>query len=165
MAHPKETRQAVRKAYVEDRMPLTQAAQLQGVRYETARRWKADARGSGDDWDRARMADRIASGGLGDLTAAVLDDFIRLFQGTLEALRSHEGDPILRAEAISRLSDAYAKTVKAAGATNPELSKLGTALEVTKHLAQFVRQEYPQHTEAFLEILEPFGERLSEIYG
>lgn len=165
MAHAKEVKQAVRKAYVEGRVPLTQAAAMHDVRYETARRWKALARQRGDCWDNARMADRISSGGLGDLTAAVLDDFIKLFQTTLEALRDHKGDPIERAEAISRLSDAYTKTVKAAGATSPELAKLSIALDVCKHLAEFIRRHHKQHTEAFLEILEPFGEYLSELYG
>lgn len=165
MAHSQEVRQAVRKAYVEGRVPLTQAASMHDVRYETARRWKTLARGSGDCWDHARMADRISTGGLGDLTAAVLDDFIKLFQTTLTALRDHNGDPIERAEAISRLSDAYTKTVKAAGATSPTLAKLSIALDVCKQLAEFIRRHHPQHTDAFLEILEPFGAHLSELYG
>ena len=55
--------------------------------------------------------------------------------------------------------------MKAAGATSPELAKLAIALDVTKQLAEYIRQHYPHHTEVFLEILEPFGERLSEIYG
>ena len=103
MAHSTETRQAVRKVYVEGRVPLTQAATMHQVRYETARRWKAQARERGDCWDNARMADRISNGGMGDLTAAVLDDFIRLFQTTLEALRTHNGNPIEG----PRPSDAY----------------------------------------------------------
>lgn len=165
MAHSEQSKAAVRKAYVEGRVPLTQAAAMHQVRYETARRWKSLAREKGDSWDNARMADRISNGGLGDLTAAVLDDFIRLFQTTIDDLRTHKGDPIERAEAISRLSDAYAKTVKAAGATSPDLAKLAIALDVTKLLAEYIRHKHPQHTEAFLEILEPFGEHLSKVYG
>lgn len=165
MAHSPEVRQAVRTAYVEGRVALTQAAAMHGVRYETARRWKAQAQTKGDNWDNARMADRLSQGGLGDLTSVVLDDFIKLFQTTLEALRNHKGDPIEAAEAISRLSDAYAKTVKAAGATSPELAKLAIALEVTKHLAEFIRNHHAHALEVFLEILEPFGEYLSGIYG
>jgi hypothetical protein len=165
MAYPKECRIAVRKTYVEGRVPLTQAAAMHQVGYETARRWKALARAKGDCWDNARVADRISNGGLGDLTAAVLDDFIRLFQTTLKDLRTHNGAPIERAEAISRLSDAYAKTVKAAGATSPDLAKLAIALDVTKQLAEYIRNNHPQHTEVFLEILEPFGEHLSKVYG
>lgn len=47
-----------------------------------------------------------------------------------------------------------------AGRNNLELS-----MDVVRHLSGFVRETYPQHAAAFLEILEPFGDRLVEIYG
>ncbi len=45
------------------------------------------------------------------------------------------------------------------------LDKLALALEVMRHRGDFVRDEYPQHAEALLEVLEPFGERLAGLYG
>lgn len=42
---------------------------------------------------------------------------------------------------------------------------LEISMDVLKHLSGFVRENHPQHAAAFLEILEPFGDRLVEIYG
>lgn len=42
---------------------------------------------------------------------------------------------------------------------------LEISMDVMRHLSAFVRESYPQHAAAFLEILEPFGDRLVEIYG
>jgi hypothetical protein len=44
-------------------------------------------------------------------------------------------------------------------------SNLQLAGDVVRHLSAFVRETYPQHAAAFLEILEPFGDKLVEIYG
>jgi hypothetical protein len=38
-------------------------------------------------------------------------------------------------------------------------------MDVVRRLSGFVRDGYPQHAQAFLEILEPFGDRLIEWYG
>lgn len=165
MAHGADLKAAVRASYVQDRQNLKAAARLNKVSYETARSWKAAARKKSDDWDRARTAVRLADSGLGELTRVVIEDFVHLFQSTLQALKTSQADPIMRAEAISRLSDAYQKTVKAAGATSPELARFSIAMDVLQELSRFVRERFPHHSEAFLEILEPFGERLTELYG
>lgn len=165
MAHSAETQARLRQLYVFERQAMRQATTSLGVAYDTGRRWKAQARVRGDDWDKARTAARIASGGLGSLTEAIIEDFVLLFQSTITALKNSEGSPIERAEAISRLSDAYAKTVKAAGCTNPELARLGIALETIKLLGDFVSERFPQHAQAFLEIMEPFGAHVSQHYG
>lgn len=166
MAHSAQVQARLRQTYVYERQNLKQASETAGVGYETARRWKRRALEAGDDWDKARAAARLGAGGLGTLTEAVIEDFVLLFQSTISALKTGEhGTPIERAEALSRLSDAYAKTVKAAGATNPELAKLGIALDTIKLLGDFVRDRYPQHAEVFLEIMEPFGAHLSERYA
>jgi hypothetical protein len=44
-------------------------------------------------------------------------------------------------------------------------SNLQIGMDVVKHMSRFVRESYPQHAAAFLEILEPFGDKLVEIYG
>ena len=43
MAHPKETRDAVRRAYVYDRLSLEVSALKAGVSYATAARWKGQS--------------------------------------------------------------------------------------------------------------------------
>ncbi len=45
------------------------------------------------------------------------------------------------------------------------LDKLALALEVMRHLGDFVRDDHPEHAQALLEVLEPFGERLADLYG
>ena len=160
MAHSPELRQAVRTAYVHDRLSLEAAAEAGGVPHSTARTWKARARAEGDDWDSARNAARLAEGGLGDLTRLVIGDFARLFQATMEGLKNYQGDPVDAAQALTRLADSYVKMVGAAGRAEPGVTRQGMALEVLRLLSDFIRRQYPQHLATFAGILEPFGAHL-----
>jgi hypothetical protein len=165
MAHDSKTRQALRRAYVIDRQPLKAAAAHLDVSYSTARTWRDEAKRNGDDWDRARMAEEIGDGGVKQLTRMVLQEFVPLFKTTIEAIKSAKLDAIDKAEAISRLSDAYMKTVKASGAVDPTIARLAWAMDVLRLLGQFTAERYPQHQTALIEILEPFGETLAAEYG
>ena len=159
-------RDTVRRCYVYQRQPIGAAAQAAGVTEQTARRWKLAARQAGDCWDKARAAARIATGGLGDLTARVIEDFALLFEATIEELKhAQDIDAARKAEALSRLSDAYIKTMKAAGAVDPQIGRLSIALQVLDELAKFIREHHPDQLLAFTNILEPFGGRLSEVFG
>jgi hypothetical protein len=142
MAHAPEVRAAVRRTYVSERQPLEVAAERHSVSYNTARLWKRVAKEQGDDWDRARSAARMAAGGLGDLTTQVLEEFALLFQSTMEQIGSSEFDGIQKAEAMSRLADAYTKTMKAAGGGDSKIAKLATAMEVLEKLVAFIQQHY-----------------------
>lgn len=163
--HPPERRDAVRAAYVHQRMPLEAAAQQGGVAYQTARTWKRQAATQGDDWDRARGAARMAAGGLGDLTAQVLEDFAILFTATMEQLKGPQIGPLDRAEAMSRLSDSYVKVVKAAGNASPPLAELSVAMKVLSELSTYIRDHHPADLPRFAAILEPFGQRLAQVLG
>jgi len=165
MAHPKETKIAVRRSYVFDRLGLEAAAENHGVSYHTARAWKKKSAQNGDDWDSARTASRMASGNLGDITNEVLEEFALLFQSTIEDLKTEGIDPLKKAEAISRLSDAYTKTMKAAGGGNAKLAELSIAYKMLDELSKFIREEYPEQLGTFALILEPFGAKISELFG
>lgn len=165
MAHPRLKRSEVRRRYVLDRQPLTGAAKIAGISYETARAWKRQALERGDDWDKARESEVLRDGTTAELNRVVLNEFVPLFRSTIVALSSDQMPATNKAEAISRLSDAYAKTIKAAGAVDPKIARLAWAMDVLKELAQFVQTQFPQHAQALLEILEPFGEHLAEQYG
>lgn len=165
MAHDAKKRTELRRRYVTDRQPLNAAAVLTKVSYATARDWKRQASGRGDCWDRARQAEDVGQGGVKALTRMVLEEFIPLFKSTIEAIRNGDFDAIEKAEAISRLSDAYSKTVKASGAVDPSIAKLGWAIDVIKMLAEFTAERFSQHQSALLEVLEPFGETLAAEYG
>lgn len=163
--HPPERRDAVRAAYVHQRLPLEAAAKQCHVAYQTARGWKRAAAAKGDDWDKARGAARMAAGGLGDLTAQVLEDFALLFTSTLEALKAPDVGPLDRAEAMSRLSDSYVKVVKAASQASPPLAELSVAMRVLSELSAHIRDHHPQDLPRFAAILEPFGQRLAQVLG
>lgn len=165
MAHKHDVRARLRRLYVVDRQPLNAAADTVEISYSTARAWKQAALERGDDWDHARMAEEIGDGGVRELTRVVLTEFVPLFRSTIEQLRGANMKAVDKAEAISRLSDAYTKTVKASGAVDPTVAKLGWAMEVMRLLAQFTAERYPKHQGSLLEVLEPFGEQLAEMLG
>lgn len=165
MAYSQQVREAVRNAYVHDRLPLEAAAQRVGVSYSAAQAWKRNDKADGQCWDKARAASRMSSGGLGDLTTQLLEDFAILFQTTVEQIRDADVDPLKKAEAISRLSDAYTKTMRAATKGAPEIGRLAMALEVLDLFAKFVRSEHPEHAAALITVLEPFGQTLASTYG
>lgn len=162
MAHKPEIRQACRNSYVFDRLSLPDAANSAGVSYNTARVWKKNARESGDDWDKARIAARLTEGGLGDLTRMVLSEFTHQFQATLEQLKGFGGNPVDAAQAMTRLADAYVKMVGAASKAEPGITRQGIALDVLRLLSEFIRSKYPQHLGAFAEVLEPFGAHVQQ---
>lgn len=162
MAYPQEQRQAVRRSYVHERQSLTAIASRTRIPVATLRRWKQDDAEGGDCWDKARAASRLAAGGLGDITTEVLDNFARLFQSTMQELDQGEIDPVEKAESISRLADAYTKTMKAAGTADPKVAKLAVAMQVLEELAKYIRERHPELLAPFSAMLEPFGARIAE---
>ena len=71
MAYPQETRDKLRKAFVFDQLSLEIAALQAGIGFGTARRWKADAKANGDDWDKVKAAHVLAGEGTEDLARAM----------------------------------------------------------------------------------------------
>lgn len=155
----------MRGTYVYERLPLDAAAEKHCVSYNTTRAWKRKAKANGDDWDKARAASRMASGGLGDITTQMLEDFSLLFLVTVEDIKTGELSGLQKTEALSRLSDAYNKIMKSAVRGTPEIAKLSVALEVLEELAKFIKEQYPSELKVFAAILEPFGARVSEVFG
>ncbi|EKD5600392.1 DUF1804 family protein, partial [Pseudomonas aeruginosa] len=128
----------------------------------TARRWKQQAEAEGDDWDKAQSAQLIAGGGLEDVARQVLAGLVTQFQATMEAIQvDAEIKPAVKVQLLASLADAYNKTVSASKRVLPETSALATAMEVLQRLASFIRERFPQHAQAFAEVLEPFGELLA----
>jgi hypothetical protein len=165
LAHTPETKHAVRLSYVYDRQPLAEAGARHGVSYATVQAWKRAAKANGDDWDKARTAGRMAAGTLGDMTQEILEDFAILFKSTMTDIKDGDFNGLEKAEAISRLSDSYTKTMKAAAGGNPKIAKLSVAMEVLSELAAFIKQEYPDDLPVLIKILEPFGVRVSEVFS
>lgn len=160
MAYPQATKDEVRDLYVNHNKPLTQAASEAGVPYSTARAWKDNS------WDTARAARRISAGGVQELTNQVIEDFVVLFKSTIDELnKCKKSEPLKKAEALSRLSDAYMKTINAAGKSNPKLNKLAVAMEVIQHFGNFIKDHAPEAAPYFIDVLEPFSQELVKAYG
>ena len=166
MAYGLRQKNEVKKNYTNRMLPLTQAAKLANVPVSTARRWKSEALARGEDWDELRAASAITSGGRDDLMKTIVNNFVVMFQSTMDSLQKAENmPPETKVDALASLADAFAKTMKSAGAASPELSRLAIANDIIQLMGDFVREKYPQHINAFIEILEPFGEEVSRNYG
>ncbi len=166
MAHGLETRRVLRGAYVHKMLTMEEAAKEAGISLGTAVRWKREAKADGDDWDKARSAALLSSNGAEAVSQIVLEQFVILFQSTLEALKNDmNSSPLSKAEAISRLSDAYNKTMSAVAKNNPKLNKLAVAMEVVNLQANFIRDRYPNLAPQFADMLADFGEKITEAFG
>lgn len=166
MAHPAETRDKVRRAYVFDRLSLEVAAAKVGVAYGTASRWKAAAAEQGDDWDKAQAVQLMAGGTIEDIGRQMLSGLVMQYQSSMDELtKDTKLNPTTKVQLLASLADAFNKTISASKRLLPETSELATAMEVVQKLAEFVRKNYPQHAAIFVELLEPFGEELAKAYG
>jgi transposase-like protein len=165
MAFTDKTKREARNAYVADRVSLDAISSALDVPKTTLTRWRRDAKKAGDDWDKHRGANVLAGEGVQAIVAATLEDFILLYQETLEELKADKSISALdKAAAISKLADAFNKTISSAGRASPELSKLGIAMDIIAKLADFTHKNFAECGEALLTVLEPFGDYLAKNY-
>lgn len=121
------------------------------------------ARAAADDAEaaareRAARLDRAAS-------LASLDTQIGRYESAFaaQAAAGEAPDP--------RAMGAYANLMRLRLMTQREmeggagLSRLDLAMDVLRTVSDLVRTDYPAHAVAWLEILEPAGARLAEVYG
>lgn len=166
MAHDDDKKREARKRFVHERLALPTLSVAIGVPESTLRRWKREARERGDDWDQARAAGLVAGEGFAGLVSVVLEDFVTQFQATMELLKTSDDiAPADRVKLMASLADALNKTVSSAGRAAPKISELGVAWDVLKRLADYVATHHPAVAPAVLEVLEPFGDYLTEVYG
>ncbi|MBF0192873.1 MAG: DUF1804 family protein [Magnetococcales bacterium] len=160
-------RRAVRMAYRDNGGNLAKAAREHGVAEGTARRWRTVDRNQGTPWEvepRTEPWDQAAGCLAGNrrerLVSALLEDYLGLHKEAMAAVKGGEVTPLERVEALSRLSQALDRTLRALGKASPELSRLAVARWVLERQAEFVRLRYPEHLGVLVEILEPFGAEL-----
>lgn len=160
--HNPQIKAALRGAYVHQGLSMDACAQKFELAYTTAAKWKRKALIEGDDWDKARAARLLSNEGADAVTSALLVEFVTLFQSTIESVKVAENMPALaKAEVLSRLGDAYHKTMSAARKGSPDVNKLAVGMDVIKLLVDFIGLKFPQHAPAFVEVLEPFGQHLT----
>lgn len=166
MAHPQETRVALRTSFL-DGLALEVAAAKVGVPVATARRWKYDAKEAGDDWDKLKNAQMIASGGgMEQALGRVVSMVITQSEATMRLLETAEDmQPLERTQAIASLTDSLNKASAVAGRLMPATSQFATAMDVLKRFSEYVAKNHPSKAAAFVEMLEPFGEELAKTYA
>lgn len=166
MAYSKETRGKARSLYVHSRYSIPTIAVTLDVASATISRWKSDAKGRGDDWDIARSAALMQGEGFDKLVTAAVEGFTVMFQATMEQIQQAEDmQPAQKAQMMASLADAFNKMINAAGRASPSLSKLAVATDVISKMAEFVRSDFRQHSDAFEEILEPFALVMAKEYS
>lgn len=166
MAYGIEHRNDLRAAYVHQALSLEAAADKVGVAFGTASRWKRDALAGGDDWDKARAASHMAGAGTEAVTQAMLSTFVTLYNAIVTDLSTQTDIPALsKAEALSRLSDAYHKTMAGAARGAPKLARLSIALEVVGDFSNFVAENHQAAGSVLLKALEQFEPELRAKYG
>ena len=158
MAHPKETKSAVRADYIGG-MPLDLAAVKNNVPAVTARRWKADAADKGDDWDKFQRASLLVSGGgfdaaMGRAAAA----FVLRVEATLEMLSDIEdADPLDTAKAMASLADSLMKAKSVAKALMPETDQLAIENAAVKAYVELFVKRHPSAAESALDALDLYS--------
>ena len=163
MAHGIEVKRALRGAYVHEMLSMEDAAIKAGISLGTATRWKREAKADSDDWDKARAARFMSEQGSDFVVQSVLEQFVTVFQTTITQLKTAENiSPLSKADALAKLSDAFHKTMSAARKGSPEVNKLAVAQDVINLLCEFVGTKFPQHGQALLDVIEPFGKYLTE---
>ncbi|WP_140921509.1 DUF1804 family protein, partial [Limnobaculum xujianqingii] len=150
MAHPRETRDRLRRSYVFDGLSMEIAAAQLSVSFATARRWKKDALDKGDDWEKQKSAHMMAGGGLEDVSRSLLSNMVIQFKSTMEAINGFDMSviepekqmPLLakRVEMLASLADAYNKSISASKRLLPETSQLALSLEVLQKLGVFISE-------------------------
>lgn len=173
MAHAPEAKREARRLYVIERLALPAIETAIGVKASTVSRWKREAKTAGDDWQLAREAHLIAGQGLDAIMAATAERYVAVATKALAAIEraidacgeDEFADPEALVKSLTALSDGMAKMTASAGRLAPRISQLGVAQDVLRRLADFVERRFPEHGEAFVEILEPFGAELSEAFG
>lgn len=167
MAHPRETRLALRAAYLGG-LPIEQAAAKAAVPLATARRWKADALATGDDWDKFQRASLIvAGGGFDQAMGRVAAGVILRCEALLERIADDaEIDPLEATKAVASLTDSLAKAHAAAKRLMPVTDRYAVAMDVLKRLAEHTMTKKPGPFAAELvELIEGFGAELGRAYG
>lgn len=165
MATDQEKRRKARADYIYRRMTMATISMTLNVSQATLGRWKKLAKQVGDDWDIARSASLIAGEGIETVVSSVVEDFMIMAQSLLDEIKNGELGLEAKVKNLVALADAMTKVTASAGKLAPKISELGVAQDVMRHLMAFVRENFPQHAAAILEIIEPFGERLAGIYA
>ncbi|WP_118808176.1 DUF1804 family protein [Haemophilus haemolyticus] len=163
MAHDEKTKADVRRYYVFDCLTLELAAEKAKVSYNTARRWKREAEARGDNWDKVRDANTMASGKVEDVARGMLTSFVLYFENTMDEIKHAEELPVSeKAKLIQGLGDSYSKMVASSKRLLPEVSELATAIKTITMFGDYVQANKPELINEFADLLDGFGKALDK---
>lgn len=165
MAYNAQVRRTVRDSFTRDKLTLHECSKRHKIPYATILSWKRNDTAAGNDWDELRDAHSVQDNSLNDLAPALVHDFTQLYRTTLTDINQEKLPAVDKVRILASLSDAFAKFVRSATRGSPELHKLSVKLETISELVTFVRQRYPEHATAMLEVLEPFGDEIQRRHG
>jgi len=161
----RDTNQTARALYVADGLSLAGVAARLGVTERTVQRWKSKAAESGDDWDKARTAARIAPENVETAARESLEIFLDYHRAVLDEVNKNEGlTTIEKVQAVTSLADAYSKHLRASAVTMPKVNRLAIATDVLQSLAAFVSEKAPSAAPVLAGVLEAFGPELARLY-
>jgi hypothetical protein len=164
MSANEDIRRKARSDYVHRRMMQSTIALAYGISEATVGRWKKAAKTAGDDWDKARTAHVIAGEGVEVVVSSVVEDFMIQAQAILDEIKTGTHSTAEKVGMLVSLSDAMTKMAASAKRFAPRVSELGVAQDLMAKLLDFVRENFPGHAKVIMEIIEPFTDRLAEIY-
>lgn len=167
MAYDQKIKDAVRADYIFKHLNLKQISKLHSITYDTIRSWKQKAEDNGDNWDTARNAARVANGGgIEEVSNMLIENFAIQTQSVIEAINADEDLPAKEKVAmLTSLSDGYSKLIASVNKSGGKVAPLSIAMNVVRLMTDFIRSEFPQHADVFIEVLEPFGNVLAKELG
>ncbi|MBF0610494.1 MAG: DUF1804 family protein [Magnetococcales bacterium] len=158
--------ESVRLAVLQENLSLPAASEKLGLSLTTLRTWRNRDEAQGKPWSAALTAspsprfsiikDRDA------LSETLLQDYFLVHLEALDSLKLSQEDPIKKVDALSKLSQALDRTLSSLEKVSPDLSRLAIAKQFLERQIQFVEKHFPHHLPCFVEVLEPFGNHLSE---
>ncbi|MBF0096246.1 MAG: DUF1804 family protein [Magnetococcales bacterium] len=159
-----------RTRYVLQGMSPEEIATELPISAATVRRWMAQAKTNGDDWDKARSATQLSAGGVDAINQAMLQllssAILRAQALLTKAMESNDpGDTIKLIEVIRGLSDAHIKTINATQRGSPEINRVAMIQDFALALDAFILREFPDDIRAFRRIIPDFGRELLRVYG
>lgn len=171
MAHDRTKRTKVRTSYVQG-LPLTSAAEVNHVPYNTARAWKRADAAIGHDWDLLRNARRMSKSGVEEMANEVLGELAEQFLATIRALKADAElktaaklGPEARARIMVQLMDGYNKAISASTRALPNANRLAVAMDVIRFLTQVLSDRFPKLRAGFVDAVEQLGDDLVREFG
>lgn len=157
MAFDPTIRKNARRLYIFEHLPVDTIARRVGVSGNTIWRWKAESLEKGDDWDKYRAANIVASNDPADIAQSLINGFVVLFDSVQKDILTAELSPLEKAKTLAGLSDSFNKVSIAARRALPETDELGVALKVMDLLGEYIQEKKPDLLHEFSLILEDFG--------